>query len=185
MSKKESYDITIEEAAELHKEALMATEEALELRGLSSATRPRTKKGYFDGHMPTNIHNAPMSEVKEVLVHMTAFADYAQDLSEQAKREKDHAESYLKVVKSKIRKTKVGSKSDQDDHTITDIRFVSANAEYLSKLHAYEAIVARAEAARRGIRTLSRLVSVEQVNNDTAKQAAFAQSTPKGRKRWK
>ena len=182
----DKYEVSIEESAEIYGEALLTSRESLEAAGLGRSKRPKNQKGqYFDGHLPDNIDKASLSEISELSVLMTVFADYVQGLAKVAKAEKDAAEEHLKFVKAKIRKTKVGPKSEQDDATITDIRFVSANAEYLAKLHSYEAITAREEAARRDIKTLSRLVSTEQINNDSGKQSAVVQSATKGRKRWR
>lgn len=182
----DKYEVTIEESNEIYEDALLSSREDLERRGLARSVRPKTTSGqYFDGHLPTGIDKASLAEISEVMTMMTVFADYAQGLARAAKAEKDIAEEKLKFIKSKIRKSKVGPKSEQDDATITDIRFVSANAEYLAKLHSYEAITAREEAARRDIKTLSRLISTEQINTDSGKQAAVAQSAVKGRKRWR
>ena len=183
---KQTYDITIEEATEIYEDALLSSREHLESQGLARSIRPLDNQGnYFDGHLPIGIDKASLSEISKTMTLMTVFADYAQGLAKAAKAEKDIAEEKLKFIKSKIRKSKVGAKSEQDDATITDIRYVSANAEYLAKLHSYEAITAREEAARRDIKTLSRLISTEQINNDTSKQAASAQVASRGRKRWR
>ena len=160
--KDSNYEVTIEEALEIHNDALLSSKEHLESIGLSRSKRPKSKNGYFDGHLPDGISKASLSEISEVMTMMTVFADYVQGL-----------------------KTKVGGKNEQDDATITDIRYVSANAEYLAKLHSFEAITAREEAARRDIKTLSRLISTEQINNDTGRQSAVVQSAASGRKRWR
>ena len=183
--KDSNYEVTIEEALEIHNDALLSSKEHLESIGLSRSKRPKSKNGYFDGHLPDGISKASLSEISEVMTMMTVFADYVQGLTKAAKAEKDYAEANLKFIKAKIRKTKVGGKNEQDDATITDIRYVSANAEYLAKLHSFEAITAREEAARRDIKTLSRLISTEQINNDTGRQSAVVQSAASGRKRWR
>ena len=185
MNEKDKYSVSIDDMTVLYEEALVESRDKLNILGLSRCDRPKTKNGYFSGHLPNNIDKASLSEISSVMTQMTVFADYVQGLSKEAKAERDTAEEKLKFIKAKIRKTKAGPKSDQDDATITDIRFVSANAEYLAKLHSYEAILAREEAARRDIKTLSRLISSEQITNDTGKQSGSVQSAARGKKRWR
>ena len=183
----QSFDMSIDDSIEMYEDAVLASRDHLDKLGLSRCSRPRKDNGkFFDGHLPTGINKAPLSEISEIMTLMTVFADYVQGLSKDAKAEKDAAEEKLKFIKAKIRKTKAGAKSEQDDATITDIRYVSANAEYLEKLHSYEAITAREEAARRDIKTLSRLISTEQINNDTGRLSnVSSRNSTRGTKRWK
>ena len=182
----DKYKISIEDATEVYDDALLRSREFVEDQGLTKTKRPKSSTGqYFDGHLPHDIAQASLSDISEMLTMMTVFADYVQELGKLVKSEKDNAEEKLKFIKAEIRKNKVGAKSDQDDATITDIRYVTANAEYLTKLYSYEAITAREEAARRDIKTLSRLISTEQISNDTAKQAAAASPVSRGAKRWR
>jgi len=183
----EKYEITIEDSASMYEDALLESRLELEKLGLGRAVRPTTSDGaYFDGHLPDGIDKSSLSEISEVMTMMTVFADYVQGLAKAAKAERDIAEEKLKFIKAKIRKTKAGPKNEQDDATITDIRYVNANAEYLAKLHSYEAITAREEAARRDIKTLSRLISTEQINNDTGRQSNTVVTASKTRsKRWR
>jgi hypothetical protein len=179
----ENYLIDMEDAQEVYADAILQSRAQLEQLGLTRSIRPKNSDGsYFDGHLPTDIHNASLSEISQVMTMMTIFADYVQGLAQEAKCERDAAEEKLKFIKAKIRKTKAGAKSDQDDATITDVRFVVANAEYITKLHSYEAISAREEAARRDIKTLSRLISTEQISNDTQKASFTASNVSK---RWR
>lgn len=182
---KPDYSVDLDEANEIYEESILESRANLKRQGFLPCNRPKSDDGsFFSGHMPEGISKASLSEINQVLVKMTAFADYAQELAQRAKEEKEKAEEVLKFAKANIRKSKIGNKSEQDDATITDIRYVTANAEYLTKKHSYEAISVREEAARRDIKTLSRLITTEQISNETGKRSAAAMK-PSGRKRWR
>ena len=167
------YEATMPEIMEAYQKSIEDSEAFVASKGLSRRKRPITETGdFFDGHLPLNISKASIKEIDEVLVLMTAFADYCQQLAEDCKKEKDAALEILNGIKSKIRKTKTGPKVAQDDATITDIRYVDANAAYLTKMHSHAAIVAREEAARRDIKTLSRLITTAEINNTPIKSQA-------------
>lgn len=169
----------------LYDQAIMESEEYLTNLGLVSPKRPKTAQGYFNGHLPSDIHEASIEEVKKYITLMTVFADYVQDLRINCEAEKDSAYEKLKTEKARIRLSKNGSKDAKDDATITDDEYILANAEYMSKNRSYKKIVGIEESTRRNIRTLSRLISTEELSNENDKIANTVYTPTQGKRRWK
>ena len=189
MSKKE-FDLSIEETNKLYNQAILDSDLYLQSIGLGrKPKRPVANDGkFFDGYLPVGIHNASLSEIKEVIVLMTSYAEYVQSLTVSVEAEKDSAYEKLKAAKAKIRLSKTGTAAAKDDATIDDPEYKLANAEYLSKSRSYKKVVAIEESARRNIKTLSRLISTEEINNETAKRVHSVKNQngiSRGKRRWK
>ena len=163
----------MEEKLQKYEDAIDLSRRRMAQLGLKDRKRPYLKDGSaYDGFLPDDIDKAPLHEIKEELVKMNAFLGYVKGLNQQAKEELSAAQQKLNMVKGNIRKKKIGSKDEREDATINDIEFINANAEYLTKLYSCEKIALRVEMSTKAINILSRLITAEQVSNDTGRKIA-------------
>lgn len=168
-----SNEITMEEKLQRYEDAIDTARKRMTKLGLKDRGRPYNEDGSaYDGFLPDDIDKASLHEIKEELVKMNAFLGYVKGLNQQAKEELSSAQQKLNTVKGAIRKKKIGSKEEREDATINDIEFINANAEYLTKLYSCEKIELRVEMATKAINILSRLITAEQVSNDTGRKIA-------------
>jgi len=95
-------------------------------------------------------------QIGELFEMMTAHADFLGAKGTLAKAEKTNAEERLRLVKAKVRRSKIGNNDDKDDATTCDSRYIEANAQWLEATEYYEIINGMVEAASRDLRILSR-----------------------------
>lgn len=190
MSNEKRRAASIEESSDIYAESLATALEELAQLGVKKPKRPRTEAGdFFDGHLPNDVNTFSIIELGELMGYMTRHADWLSQLRVRAKAEKMEADENIKFVKASIRKKQVGTKEERDDATITDIRYVEANAKWLTKVHSYEAVLALEEAARRDLKTLSRLIEKEKIANEGDKRDAtvssYSKPQQKSRRKWR
>ena len=156
-TKTDMYDTPLDEGLERY---ILASERAL-TRVLDTGLTPhdaRPKRGnqYFDGRLPPNWAALTNQQIGELFEMMTAHADFLGSKATLAKAEKTNAEERLRLVKAKVRKSKLGTNDDKDDATICDSRYIEANAQWLEASEYYEIINGMMDAATRDLRILSR-----------------------------
>jgi hypothetical protein len=125
--------------------------------------RPKRNNSYFDGRLPANVNSLSMNELGDLYALMDQHTNWLTGYVTVAKAEVQNKDEQLKLVKARIRKSKTGSKEEKEDDTICDERYVQANAAYLEAYEYHSLLDGLAEAARRDLRVISRLVETKKV----------------------
>lgn len=134
-------------------------------------TRPKMGNQYFDGRLPPHWASMNSQQIGELFEMMTAHADFLGAKATLAKAEKTNAEERLRLVKAKVRKSKMGNNDDKDDSTVCDSRYVEANAQWLEATEYYEIINGMVEAASRDLRILSRHLETKKMEMEGGRRA--------------
>jgi hypothetical protein len=126
--------------------------------------RPESAPGkYFDGRLPANVNDLSAGELGELYALMLQHTNWLTGYVTIAKAETQNTAEQLKLVKSRIRKTKTGTKDEREDDTICDSRYVEANARWLEAVEYHAVLSGLHEAASRDLRVISRLVTLKEV----------------------
>lgn len=153
------YDIPLDEGLNRYQQAsARALERIFNEHGLEPTShRPVLPNSQvFDGRLPPNWSSLDNRQIGELFEMLTAHADFVNSLVTYAKAEKANAEERLKLVKAKVRRSKLGTNDEKDDATLCDSRYVEANAQWLEATEYFEVLNGMLEAAGRDLRILSR-----------------------------
>jgi hypothetical protein len=177
--------LTEEECSQkIYDDAYLESEEYVATLGLGRRPRPKYDGVHYSGQLPDGISKASLSEIEVEMEKIIAFQAYVQQLAVDAKNQLTNAENKLKDTKADIKKRQVGNKEDRDSSTIRHPKFVSANAEFLTKLYTYEKISVAVQTASQSYKLLSRLVSVAQINDENGKRVGNVKKSLSS-KRWR
>lgn len=153
------YDIPLDEGLARYQQAsARALERVLGEHGLEPIShRPvLPNQQVFDGRLPPNWSSLDNRQIGELFEMLTAHADFVNTLVTYAKAERSNAEERLKLVKAKVRRSKLGTNDEKDDATLCDGRYVEANAQWLEASEYFEVLNGMLDAAGRDLRILSR-----------------------------
>ena len=158
------YTIPLKEAEELYDEASLRALERLEEMGLELPPRPMIDRDtYYDGHLPADVNSYTNKQLGEIYSLQCRFTDWVHSEYVKAKAEAQNAQQKLKQARAQIRKTKSGTVQAKEDATITDARYVAAEARYEEADTFARLIEVRAEAAARDLKVLSRLITTKEI----------------------
>lgn len=162
---RDDYDITLEEGLQLYEEASEKAQKTLEELGIIAREEPPLYKGdVYDGRLPDGIPRMSMSELAEVLGVVTQWADYVGGLHQMFVAAKRNYSERLSMTRAKIRKVKSGPKSDKDDDTLCDSRYVEVNAQYIEISEKADITEHVSAAARRDREFVSRAITALQTD---------------------
>ena len=165
MKKNHDYSVGLDEGAQMYEDASLKAIARLENSGLSLPSRPlAADNSYFDGRLPANVNSFTNMELGEVYSLMCQHADYVHSLLTQAKAETLNCTEKVKLSKALIRKTKTGTAQEKDDLTISDIRYVDANTDWIEARTYCDLLEGIASAASRDVRVLSRLIETKRLD---------------------
>jgi len=158
------YTMPLEEAEEAYDAASLRALERLGDMGLELPPRPMKKdNSYYDGHLPADVNSYTNRELGEVYSMQCRFTDWVHSEYVKAKAESQNAEQKLKQARAQVRKSKTGTVQAKEDATLTDSRFIDADARYQEADTFARLIEVRAEAAARDLKVLSRLITTKEI----------------------
>lgn len=169
---RKDYTVELEVGLDMYESASENALSRLADLGLDAfGERPRGSDGeYFDGRLPSNVNDLSISDLSELFQHMEEHANWVSGYVMAAKAAVENTEEQLKLVKSRIRKTKSGTQAEKDNDTLCDSRFVEANAKWLEAKEYLVLLTGIAEAARRDLKLISRLVEIRRIEFDQGRR---------------
>jgi hypothetical protein len=167
------YTIPLDEGLELYENASIKAMGRLADLGVDiTQDRPTRRGEYFDGRLPSNVNSLTMHELGDLYALMDLFANWLTGWVTVGKAEVQNKGEQLKLVKSRVRKSKTGTKEEREDGTIIDERYVTANAAYLEAYEYHALLDGLAEGARRDLRVISRLVETKKVQFEQGRRGS-------------
>jgi hypothetical protein len=162
---RKDYTVSVEEGIKKYEDASEAALSRLADLGINATEeRPCGKDGeYFDGRLPANVNDLTMRELGELFNMMDLWANWISSYAVAAKAEVSNKEEQLKLVRSRIMKSKAGTAKDKDNDTLCDERYVDANARFMEAAEYFSYLNSLEEAARRDLRVISRLIEVRKM----------------------
>jgi hypothetical protein len=134
--------------------------------------KPKNRDGsYFDGRLPANINDYTADELAELYGLTDRYANWISCYVSVARAELKNKEEQLKLVKARVRKTKLGTKDDKEDETICDARYQERNAEWVEAYEYHHLLENVEAAARRNMATISRLVETMKIGFEQGRRA--------------
>lgn len=162
--KRADYTMPLDEAEETYDSATLRALERLENMGLELPPRPMLEdNSYYDGHLPADVNSYSNRQLGEVYSLQCRFTDWVHSEHIKAKAEAQNAEQKLKQARAQVRKTKTGTVQAKEDATLTDSRFIEADARYQEADTFARLVEVRAEAAARDLKVLSRLITTKEI----------------------
>jgi hypothetical protein len=179
---RKDYTIDLLEGLDLYDRAVETAQARLEEKGLIiMAELPDTE--YFDGRLPSNTSSLNSRELGELLSHCTTYNEYIETQLKLAQVALRNADQKLSLTKAKIRRSKGGTLQDKEDDTISDARYVEANAQWLEAKTYLDLLEAMSAASAKNLKTISRLISVREQELEHGRRAGNVGSRRLGRKR--
>ena len=158
------YAVNLEDGMAMYETSVNNALNRLADHGLDvRADRPKKGNAYFDGRLPDDVSSLSSRDIGELFGLMCQYADYVSSLRVTLQAEERNYGEQLELVKAKVSKTKEGAAASVLNDTISDIRYVEANARWLEAKTMSELVANIEEAARRDLKTLSRLVEVRKM----------------------
>lgn len=159
------HTVQLEDGLEMYDKSVERAIDRLAGHGLDiHSDRPKKGDGtYFDGRLPTNTSSLPARDLGDLYSLMCQYTDYVSGLKVTLQAEERNYTEQLTLVKSKVSKTKDGSDKEVVADTYCDSRYVEANARWLEAKTMSELVANVEEAAKRDLKTISRLVEVRKM----------------------
>lgn len=145
----------------VYEQAIDKGEAELMTMGFPPASRPRTSSGELAERpgLPVNMSDMSMSDLQNLLAWFTAWHSYAIEHLPRATKDRDAAETAKDFAWAKVRREKRGTVSDKNDATITDVRYIEANAYYETCDYKHRKLKAVCDGLYREIETISRAIT--------------------------
>lgn len=128
----------------------------------------------FNGRIPANLSSRPPSDVGMYLELMTGYSNYVSWQKLLAASAMLAAKEKLALTEAAVRKTKTGSVQQRKDSTLVDMRYVEANANWIEARVYHDLLENIEEAARRDLRTISRLIETQKMSFDAGRRVTNA-----------
>lgn len=172
----DSYD-----AAEL--EAL----DMLAAKGLSGPDKPPVKQDgtSYDGRIPHNVGSRPPAEIGMWMELQTGYANYVSWQRQIAEATILTTKEKLSVTEAAVRRTKTGSVQSRKDATLVDHRYVEANTNWMRAKTYYMLLENLEQAARRDLKSLSRLVETKKMEMESGRRLSNMDSPSSSANRMK
>jgi hypothetical protein len=191
-TKRADYAIELDDGLDEYDKAEVKAVHKMDKLGLLGPQEaPRWDNGErFDGRIPHNLSTLSGREIGEYYNLMDGFTNFVAWQRVLAETALLSAKEKLDLTEAAVRKTKAGTAQQKRDSTIVDHRYVQANAEWIEAKAYFELLRNIEEAARRDMKTVSRLVEVKKMELEggrrgenlgrTAPQAFQRPSRPDG-----